>query len=95
MGGGGGSTFPVGGDGDGVQMLISIETHRSCDYELPIPPLDPHMNIITTFRYCSKVFFLLILYIPSTILYLQPLQAALFSLVILSLCKSLLKGNFL
>ena len=28
-------------------------------------------------------------------LYLQPLQAALFSLVILSLCESLLKGNFL
>ena len=28
------------------------------------------------------------------ILYLQPLQAALFSLVILSLCKSLHKGNW-
>ena len=35
------------------------------------------------------------LQLSSCILYLQPLQAALFSLVILSLCKSLLKGNFL
>ena len=36
--------FPGGG---GVQMLISIETHITCDFQgvfgPPIPPLDPHM----------------------------------------------------
>ena len=38
-----------GGGGGGVQMLISIETHITCDFPgeggsgPPIPPLDPHM----------------------------------------------------
>ena len=35
-GGGVGSNFF-----QGFQMLISIETHITCD---PIPPLDPHMS---------------------------------------------------
>ena len=33
----------------GVQMLISIETHITCDFpggsRPPIPPLDPHLNL--------------------------------------------------
>ena len=37
-----------GGGGGGVQMLISIETHRTCDFQgesgPPIPPLDPCMS---------------------------------------------------
>ena len=42
-GGGGGPTFS-----NGVQMLISIETHITCDFpgwgSDPLsPPLDPHM----------------------------------------------------
>ena len=43
-GGGGGSSFFRGG----VQMLISIEPHITCDFSggsgPPIPPLDPHIN---------------------------------------------------
>ena len=50
-GGGGVQLFPGGGGGGvegGVQMLISIETHITCDFPwggsgLPIPPLDTHM----------------------------------------------------
>ena len=53
----GGSTFSKGGSGPtfsrgggGVQVLISIETHITCDFPgglgYPIPPLDPHMNTI-------------------------------------------------
>ena len=47
-----GSTFSRGGGGGGdrrgVQMLISIETHITCDFpwegvRTPYPPLDPHM----------------------------------------------------
>ena len=38
--------FPLGGGG--IQMLISIETHITCDFPgggsgPPIPPLDPHL----------------------------------------------------
>ena len=44
-GGGGG-----GGGGGGVQLLISIETHITCDFPggsgSPIPPLNPHMDIV-------------------------------------------------
>ena len=45
--------------GGGVQMLISIETHITCDFPggggsgSPIPPLDPHMrfhNILFLFQ---------------------------------------------
>ena len=41
----GGPTFSRG-----VQMLISIETHITCDFPggpdpYPHPPLDPHMDI--------------------------------------------------
>ena len=40
----GGPTF----SGRGVQMLIAIKTHMTCDFPggfgLPIPPLDPHMT---------------------------------------------------
>ena len=44
MGGGGGPTFP-----QGVQMLISIETHITCDFQGEIrfsypTPLDPHLE---------------------------------------------------
>ena len=43
--GGGGSNFFEGG---GVQMLISIETHITCDFPVgsppPIPPWDPRMH---------------------------------------------------
>ena len=42
---GGVQLFP--GGGGGVQMLISIETHITCDFPggsgPPIPPLDPYM----------------------------------------------------
>ena len=35
--------------GGGVQMLISIEIHITCDFpggsRPPIPPLDPHMQL--------------------------------------------------
>ena len=35
--------------GGGVQMLISIETHITCDFPAGsgplIPPLDPHLNM--------------------------------------------------
>ena len=47
-GGGGVPLFP----GVGVQMLISIETHITCDFpggggsRPPSPPLDPHMSFI-------------------------------------------------
>ena len=41
----GGTTF----NGGGVQMLISIEIHITCDFpggsRPPIPPLDPHMQL--------------------------------------------------
>ena len=45
QGGGGGPTFSRG-----VQLLISIETHITCDFpgggvRTPIPPLDPHMGL--------------------------------------------------
>ena len=50
----GGQHFPVGsnffqrGGGGGIQMLISIETHITCDFPggsgPPFPPLDPHMG---------------------------------------------------
>ena len=50
-GGGGGPTFSRGGGG-GVQMLISIETHITCDFpgwgggSRPLsPPLDSHMPV--------------------------------------------------
>ena len=41
---------------EGVQMLISIKTHISCDFPggggggfgPPIPPLDPHMCMVLT-----------------------------------------------
>ena len=42
-------TFPRIQRGLGVQMLISIDIHLTCDfpggYGPPIPPLDPHMQI--------------------------------------------------
>ena len=45
-GGGGVQLFPGGG---GVQMLISIETHITCDFPgesgLPIPLLDPYITL--------------------------------------------------
>ena len=45
----GGTTFSRGGGG-GVQMLISIETHITCDFpggSRPlIPPLDPHTQLV-------------------------------------------------
>ena len=46
--------FPGGGEGSnffqgGVQMLISIETHITCDFPgesgLPIPLLDPYITL--------------------------------------------------
>ena len=42
--------FPGGGGGRGVKMLISIETHITCDFpgggvRTPILPLDPHMQL--------------------------------------------------
>ena len=43
----GGSNFFQGGGGGGVQMLISIKTHITCDFPEgsgpPVPPLDPRM----------------------------------------------------
>ena len=48
---GGGATFARGVQlfPGGVQMLISIETHITCDFPggsgPPIPPLDPHMQL--------------------------------------------------
>ena len=49
-GGGGGGGWGGGGGGGGVQLLISIETHITCDFPggsgSPIPPLDPHMDIV-------------------------------------------------
>ena len=43
----GGPTFSRGGGGGGVQMLISIETHVTCDFpggvRTPYLPLDPRM----------------------------------------------------
>ena len=50
-GGGGGATFAreVQLFPGGVQMLISIETHITCDFSrgvrTPIPPLNPHMQL--------------------------------------------------
>ena len=35
----GGSTFSRGGGGGGGPMLISIETHITCDFQTPYPPL--------------------------------------------------------
>ena len=46
--------------GGGVQMLISIETHITCDFpgggvRTPYPPLDPHMdNVVKTGLYLSQ-----------------------------------------
>ena len=44
---GGGQAFSRGGGGGG-QMLISIETHITCDFpgglDTLSPPLDPHMD---------------------------------------------------
>ena len=46
--------FPGGG---GVQMLISIETHITCDFSRgsgpPFPPLDPHMTVVAAFTVFS------------------------------------------
>ena len=43
----GGPTFSRGWGGGGVQMLISIKTHITCDFPEgsgpPVPPLDPRM----------------------------------------------------
>ena len=57
--GGGCPTFS--GGGGGVQMLISIETHKRTSYFpggsvwTPYPPLDPHMgNVIITGQYLSQ-----------------------------------------
>ena len=55
-------TFSGGGGGGGVQMLISIETHkRTCYFpgggvvRTPYPPLDLHMgNVIITGQYLSQ-----------------------------------------
>ena len=53
QGGGGGSTFSSWRGGGGVQMLITIETHITCNFPgggdtLPPPPsLDPHMILMT------------------------------------------------
>ena len=51
---------PTGGGG-GVQMLMSIETHkRTCYFprggvRTPYPPLDPHMgNVSITGQYLSR-----------------------------------------
>ena len=47
QGGGGVQLFP-GGGGGGVQILISIKTHITCEFPggsgPPIPPLDPHLK---------------------------------------------------
>ena len=58
QGGGGVNFFPW----EGVQMLISLETHtRTCnflgggDVRTRYPPLDPHMgNVIITGQYLSQ-----------------------------------------
>ena len=51
----GGSTFSRGGPtfSRGVQMLISIETHITCDFPVGVPdplspPLDPHIQAIAS-----------------------------------------------
>ena len=55
--GGGGPTFSRGG---GVQVLISIETHITCDFPgegVPkpySPPLDPHMIACKCKLLCNK-----------------------------------------
>ena len=54
--GGGGQLFP--GSGGGVQMLISIETHITCDFPggsgPPIPLLDLHMRFHNLFFLFQK-----------------------------------------
>ena len=55
--GGGGAKFFQGGGG--VQMLISIETHITCDFQggggsgPPIPPLDRHMRVFKFSEACQ------------------------------------------
>ena len=54
---GGGSNFSQ--EGWGVRMLISIETHITCDFlggvRTPYPPLDPHMgNVVIKGQYLSQ-----------------------------------------
>ena len=48
----GGLTFSRGGGG--VQMLIFIEAHITCDFpggsRPPIPPLDPHMISVDNYQ---------------------------------------------
>ena len=50
----GGPTFSRG-----VQMLISIESHRTCDFPgglpSPYPPLDPHMKVHLQMQVCFKI----------------------------------------
>ena len=58
-GGGGRATFSMGGGGGGVQWVISIETHRNCDFpggggRTPYPPLDPHMRFHNLFFLFQK-----------------------------------------
>ena len=60
-GGGGATFFPGGGGvrGRGFQMLISIETHITCDFPgggsgPPIPPLDPQMRFHNLFFLFQK-----------------------------------------
>ena len=53
---GGVATFS-GGGGGGVQWLISIETHITCDFpggRPPIPPLDPHVRFHNLFFLFQK-----------------------------------------
>ena len=57
----GGPTFSRGG---GVQMLISIETHITCDFPGPPPPLSRSVHENIRWNVCL---FDLILYFPSTI----------------------------
>ena len=52
---GGVQLFPRGGGGGGVQMLISIETHITCDFPEGVhtpylPPLDLHMLWVTSIQ---------------------------------------------
>ena len=54
-----GSGFSRGGNFfQGVQMLISIETHITCDFpgggvRTPIFPLDPHMAMLGVIDICA------------------------------------------
>ena len=59
---GGRATFSMeggGGGGGGVQWVISIETHITCDFpggggRTPYPPLDPHMRFHNLFFLFQK-----------------------------------------